>query len=173
MNYINFDWSYFMDWVVFTSCIVLLITVIFDIVKSVKDKTKLSDEHHRLEQGQTTLKDTIKEKQSIISAENDKIRDIVTNIDKTLFAKKEKSNERYKNLNDEQKEIKKHIEAISELMKELERLQTKSVEQKILIKKLIQENKNLKEQLAPFQQTLLPNQIPSTQNFGGFTQEHQ
>lgn len=174
MNFYNIDWSYIMDWVVFASCLVLIITVVFDIIKSVKDKKGLSDEHQRLEQGQKNIKDTIKEtineKQSIVLAENNKIRDIVTNIDKTIFAEKEKNNERYKNLNEDQKDIKKHIEAVSQLMKELERLQTESIEQKKLITKLSQENKILHEQLAHSQQPILPGQVQTMQDFDHFTQ---
>lgn len=89
---------------------------------------------------------------------------------KTIFAEKEIHNERYKNLNDEQKDIKKHIEAVSQLMKELERLQTLSIEQQNEISKLVQENKILREQLTCPHQTILPGQIPPTQDFGGFTQ---
>lgn len=170
MNFNSIDWSNFMDWAVFTTCAVLLITVIFDIVKSVKDKTKLSDEHQRLEQGQINIKETINEKQSIISTESNKIRDVVTNIDKIIFAEKEKNNERYKNLNEDQKDIKKHIEAVSQLMKELERLQTESIEQKNLISKLIQENKILYEQLAHSQQPILPGQVQTMHDFDHFTQ---
>ncbi len=170
MNFNSIDWRTFMDWVVFTTCIVLIITVIFDITKSVKDKTKLSDEHQGLAQGQKNITEVIKENQYAISSENNKIRDIVTNIDKTIFAEKEKSDERYKNLNDRQKDIKKHIEAVSQLMKEVERLQTESVEQKNEILRLKQENKILQEQLINLQSPILPSQIPPTQDFGGFTQ---
>lgn len=126
-----------MDWVVFASCFVAVITLIIDIIKSAKDKKSLSSEHISLKEDNQLLKETMRDSKDYLSKEhsniyrqNEKIQDIVTNIDKQIYAEIEKSNIRYNNLSDSQKDIKKHIEAVNDLMNEVERLQTIVVKQK-------------------------------------------
>ena len=165
------DWRTVMDWVVFASCFVAVCTLIIDIIKSTKDKKSLSSEHNQLRYDNKLLKEKTEESKNSLSKEhsdicrqNEKIQSIVTDIDKYLYAEIEKSNIRYNNLSDSQKDIKKHIEAISDLMKELETLQTLSSEQKKRIEELTSENFELKKQIMK-QQNSLNNDFTQKINF--------
>ena len=160
-----------MDWVVFASCFVAVCTLIIDIIKSAKDKKSLSSEHNRLRDDNKLLKEKTKESNNSLSKEhsyichqNEKIQSIVSHIDKQLYAEIEKSNIRYSNLSDSQKDIKKHIEAISNLMKELEALQTLSLEQEKRIEELTSENSELKKQIMG-QQNSLNDSFTQNMNF--------
>lgn len=160
-----------MDWVVFASCFVAVCTLIIDIIKSAKDKKSLSSEHNRLRDDNKLLKEKTKESNNSLSKEhsyichqNEKIQSIVSHIDKHLYAEIEKSNIRYSNLSDSQKDIKKHIKAISDLMKELEALQTLSLEQEKRIEELTSENSELKKQIMG-QQNSLNDSFTQNMNF--------
>lgn len=136
-----------MDWVVFCSCLVLLTGVIIDIVKSVKSNKELSNEHKSRKEGQKDLstdnekvkdlirsenKDTqqnIEKAQKSLENNDNQIYSLLNNVDKTLIKEIERSKYKYENLTDEQRSIKNYVESINNLMKEVERLQTLSVEQ--------------------------------------------
>lgn len=136
-----------MDWVVFCSCLVLLTGVIIDIVKSVKSNKELSNEHKLIKEGQKDLstdnekvkdlirsenKDTqqnIEKAQKSLENNDNQIYSLLNNVDKTLIKEIERSKYKYENLTDEQRSIKNYVESINNLMKEVERLQTLSVEQ--------------------------------------------
>ena len=136
-----------MDWVVFCSCLVLLTGVIIDIVKSVKSNKKLSNEHKSINAGQKDLstdnekvkvlirseyKDTqqnIEKAQKSLENNDNQIYSLLNNVDKTLIKEIERSKYKYENLTDKQRSIKNYVESINNLMKEVERLQTLSVEQ--------------------------------------------
>ena len=136
-----------MDWVVFCSCLVLLTGVIIDIVKSVKSNKELSNEHKSIKEGQKDLstynekvkdlvrsenKDTqqnIEKAQKSLENNDKQIYSLLNNVDKMLIKEIERSKYKYENLTDEQRSIKNYVESINNLMKEVERLQTLSVEQ--------------------------------------------
>lgn len=154
----NIDWRYFMDWVVFTTCVVLIITVVFDIIKSAKDKKGLTDEHKLRKEEHQRMDDTVKEKfnqvQHTLETENfhrtkaySDIYKSVNHIDKIIYSEIQKNNIYQNNLTAEQKELKQYIQSISSLMKETERLQTLSINQQKEIITLKQENLQLQEQL--------------------------
>lgn len=141
------NWSNMMDWVVFCSCLLLLTGVIIDIVKSVKSNKELSNEHKSIKEGQKDLstdnekvkdlirsenKDTqqnIEKAQKSLENNDNQIYSLLNNVDKTLIKEIERSKYKYENLTDEQRSIKNYVESINNLMKEVERLQTLSVEQ--------------------------------------------
>ena len=151
-----------MDWVVFASCFVLIFSTIFDIVKSIKDKKELSDEHKTLRENHQSLsnehiqieslvKEEVQNTKHIVEKDNLQILSIVNNIDRTLIKELERNNIYHNNLTDGQRDIKHHVESISALMKEVERLQSQSINQQKEIKELTQENSELREQLAQYQ----------------------
>lgn len=141
------NWSNMMDWVVFCSCLVLLTGVIIDIVKSVKSNKELSNERKSIKEGQKDLstdnekvkdlirsenKDTqqnIEKAQKSLENNDNQIYSLLNNVDKMLIKEIERSKYKYENLTDEQRSIKNYVESINNLMKEVERLQTLSVEQ--------------------------------------------
>lgn len=169
MDFNNIVWRYFIDWAVFTTGVVLIITVVLDIVKSVKDKNGLSYEHKTLKDKQNSLSqehqrmdDTVKEKfnqvQHTLETENfhrtkaySDIYKSVNHIDKIIYGEIQKNNTYQNNLTAEQKELKQYIQSISSLMKETERLQTLSMNQQEEIITLKQENLQLQEQLSHYQ----------------------
>lgn len=125
-----------MDWVVFASCFVTVCAIVIDLIKSSKDKSKLSDEHQSLNKGQERLENASNRNADLlnlnlnnISRKAESISSVMNSIDKSLYAETEKNKERYANLTTEQRDIKKQIEAISALMNEVERLQTLVVKQ--------------------------------------------
>lgn len=131
----------------FCSCLVLLTGVIIDIVKSVKSNKELSNEYKSIKEGQKDLstdnekvkdlirsenKDTqqnIEKTQKSLENNDNQIYSLLNNVDKTLIKEIERSKYKYENLTDEQRSIKNYVESINNLMKEVERLQTLSVEQ--------------------------------------------
>lgn len=141
------NWSNMMDWVVFCSCLVLLTGVIIDIVKSVKSNKELSNEHKSIKEDQKDLSSDNEKVKDLIRSENkntqqniekaqkslenndNQIYSLLNNVDKMLIKEIERSKYKYENLTDEQRSIKNYVESINNLMKEVERLQTLSVEQ--------------------------------------------
>lgn len=164
-----------MDWVVFTSCIVLIITVIFDIIKSIKDKNGLSDEHKSLKENQKSLSNEHSRIEGIIKEEarrnehtfeksSSQIFNTLSHVDRMLIKEIERNNLSQYNLTKNQLDIKQSITAIENLMKEVERLQSLSVEQQNTISELRQENRILKEQLIQIHQQYHTNDNSFTQN---------
>lgn len=147
MNLCYLDWRYIMDWVVVASCFVTVCTIVIDLIKSSKDKTKLSDEHgdieanqNKLEAGHGKLENIVREEhrntEHLIEKETGKISYVVNNIDKMIYTEQRINEERYRNLTVEQRDLKKYVEAISTLMSEVERLQDKTVQQEHEIQQL-------------------------------------
>lgn len=163
MNFNNLDWSLIMDWVVFTTCAVLLITVIFDILKSIKGRKSSSDEHAVLKDNQkegqfrlenqhnhieAIIQNEHQQTNHIIEKETTQIYNVVNNVDKILAGEIERNKIYQSNLNENQLDIKQSVKAIDKLMKEVEKLQTLTVLQKRKILELEQENMLLKKELT-------------------------
>lgn len=136
MDFLKYDWRLIMDWVVIASCFAVVVTLVVDIIKSVKDKNSLSEEHKglskendRLEKGHDKLETTIKEKYSEIAKVDASINDKVN----VIYTETQKQAIQFSNLTEAQKDAKKQMESFQFLMKEVARLQA--------------ENNELKEQL--------------------------
>lgn len=173
MNFNNFYWSYVMDWVVFGTCAALLLTVIFDIFKSVKNTKNLSGEHNILKENQKdgqsrlenehkhiefTIQNEHQNTNHIIEKETSQIYSIVNNVDRKLVGEIERNNMQHNNLTEHQLDIKQSVKAINDLMKEVEKLQSLSVVQNNEISALKSEIKKLSEfnkELLSYKQQLL------------------
>lgn len=171
MDFNNSDWGYIMD-IAIATIVGTLIAVAGSILvnciinskgyKDIKDKmgelpnTTLSGEHKKI--SDDIIRSVEKENKNVVdkigilnnttlSGQNTEIINKVNNIDKMLFSEIQKSNVKYDNLTEKQKDLKEQIKSIEVMMKELERLQTQDINQKQTIEKLQTENTRLKEQI--------------------------
>lgn len=172
MDFNNSDWGIFMDWVLVVSCVVVILGFIFDIFKSSKDVKSLSKEHDDVKEHINDKYHELQKTHEVMNSNSDRILNIVTDIDKTIAVEVSNSKNKYANLTEKQKDLKEQIKSIEVMMKELERLQTENIEQKLTIEKLQTENTKLKEQINELyhqKSPILSNQISDVQT-SDFTQ---
>ena len=148
-----------MDWIAVCTCIVLIITVVLDIIKSAKDTKGLFGEHRYRKEEHKRIDDTMKEKFNVVQQDNREIRQNInvatkeiTSISCKMDTDRETKRLQYDSLKDNEKTILDSIEKISALGEALKETTYKNKELMIEISQLKQRIRQLQEQHIKYQQ---------------------
>lgn len=187
MDFASIDWNDFVEGItigIITALIAVAGTILGNTLsdrKGYKDvmskmggleNTTLSGEHTSFkecsEKQHADLKEHITDKHNQLQKTSDNVLSTVANIDKVLYTEITKADCQYNNLTEKQKDIETMMEELEclqrESLKQMQKLQEQSFEQKLTIEQLTTEVAVLKNQLAQYQQTISPNQIPDMDN---------
>ena len=164
-----FDWKFegadiVMDWVALITALGALVTLIVSVVQTAKEKSslrrdhtdikeKLSTEHANLIKEHTSLNKehaSLSQEHSGIQEASRQILSKVTEIDKFIAVEAERRSASQALLSEGQREIRHHVEAITSLYRELERVQIENAALKVENQRLNQElhERKLKQEQA-------------------------
>lgn len=157
-----FDWKFegadiVMDWVALITALGALVTLIVSVVQTAKEKSSLRRDHTDIKEKLSTEHTSLNKEHASLSQEHSGIQEAsrqilskVTEIDKFIAVEAERRSASQALLSEGQREIRHHVEAITSLYRELERVQIENAALKVENQRLNQElhERKLKQEQA-------------------------
>lgn len=157
-----FDWKFegadiVMEWVALITALGALVTLIVSVVQTAKEKSSLRRDHTDIKEKLSTEHANLSKEHASLSQEHSGIQEAsrqilskVTEIDKFISVEAERRSASQALLSEGQREIRHHVEAITSLYRELERVQIENAALKVENQRLNQElhERKLKQEQA-------------------------
>lgn len=157
-----FDWKFegadiVMEWVALITALGALVTLIVSVVQTAKEKSSLRRDHTDIKEKLSTEHANLSKEHASLSQEHSGIQEAsrqilskVTEIDKFIAVEAERRSASQALLSEGQREIRHHVEAITSLYRELERVQIENAALKVENQRLNQElhERKLKQEQA-------------------------
>ena len=157
-----FDWKFegadiVMEWVALITALGALVTLIVWVVQTAKEKSSLRRDHTDIKEKLSTEHANLSKEHASLSQEHSGIQEAsrqilskVTEIDKFIAVEAERRSASQALLSEGQREIRHHVEAITSLYRELERVQIENAALKVENQRLNQElhERKLKQEQA-------------------------
>ena len=157
-----FSWKFegadiVMEWVALITALGALVTLIVSVVQTAKEKSSLRRDHTDIKEKLSTEHANLSKEHASLSQEHSGIQEAsrqilskVTEIDKFIAVEAERRSASQALLSEGQREIRHHVEAITSLYRELERVQIENAALKVENQRLNQElhERKLKQEQA-------------------------
>lgn len=157
-----FSWKFegadiVMEWVALITALGALVTLIVSVVQTAKEKSSLRRDHTDIKEKLSTEHANLSKEHASLSQEHSGIQEAsrqilskVTEIDKFISVEAERRSASQALLSEGQREIRHHVEAITSLYRELERVQIENAALKVENQRLNQElhERKLKQEQA-------------------------